>query len=85
MKALITSAIVSLSPFTFANTEAQLIETLESHLRFSGYVEIEKVTIVDAYSIVEFYVGSYGEERATTCVLRYEKLVDCKDNWFTIE
>lgn len=63
-------------------SNAKLIETLEDSLTFSGYVEIDTVTKTSVYTVVEFYVGAYGEERPTSCVLKYDKLVSCKDDWF---
>ena len=82
MKSLFMGALLCVSSFSFANTEATLTETLETALRFDGYVEISEITKADAYTVVEFYVGSYGDERPTTCVFKYDKLIDCKDNWF---
>ncbi len=84
MKSIIAAIALTLSTLTCANQEAQFTQTLESQLRFSGYVEIIKITTADDYSIVELYVGSYGEERPTTCVFKYEKLMDCKADWFEL-
>lgn len=82
MKSIFLSLLLLTSSLSFALTDEQLINTLEDALRFQGYVEIESVTQDGELTNVEFYVGSYGEERLTSCVLKNDKLVSCKDNWF---
>ena len=83
MKMFLTLALMTISAVSLAQ-ETSLQETLESKLTFSGAVDIEAVTTIDAYSVVEFYVSAYGEERLTSCVFRYDVLKDCKDNWFDL-
>ena len=84
MKSLLITSLMTLSATSMALTQMQAVETLESKLSFSGYVEVNEITTKGAYSIVEFYVGSYGEERLTSCVFKYDQVIDCKDNWFNL-
>lgn len=83
MKSILFTFLLLTASGANASTSS-LVETLESSLSFKGYVEIEKVTEIGVYTVVDFYVGAYGEERLTSCVLKNDKLVDCKDNWFKL-
>lgn len=83
MKNTFLSILFLLSINSFASN-SQLINTLENALSFQGYVEIDKVTNVGEYTIVELYVGAYGEERPTKCILKNDILLDCTDNWFNL-
>lgn len=85
MKLILLSFLMFTSTLTFASTSistTELIETLEDSLTFSGYVEIDTVTKASIYTVVEFHVGAYGDERPTSCVFKYDKLISCKDGWF---
>ncbi len=84
MKLITLLALLVLAPFSMALTEEQVVETLEAKLLFSGYVEVSEMKTSGYYTIVEFYVGSYGEERLTECVFKNDQLLDCKDNWFKL-
>lgn len=84
MKKIIMAICLLTSSMSLATSEVKLVEILESALRFDGYVEIAKVSKLGSYTIVDFYVGAYGEERPTQCILKDESLLECKDNWFKL-
>ncbi|GEM_PF-4529155 len=83
MKFVLLTLLLLTSNLTLASNQ-ELVEKLENSLTFSGYVEVENVTKASIYTVVEFYVGAYGEERFTSCVLKYDKLISCKDDWFKL-
>ncbi|MGI4993511.1 hypothetical protein ACRXCV_12815 [Halobacteriovorax sp. GFR7] len=84
MKSLLLAVLFLTPSFSFAASENQLINTLENALRFEGYVVLDQVKENGEYTEVDFYVGAYGEERFTSCLLRNDQLVSCKDNWFKL-
>ncbi len=84
MKSLLLSVLFLTSSFSFAASDKQLIDILENALRFEGYVVLDEVKENGEYAEVDFYVGAYGEERFTSCLLRNDQLVSCKDNWFKL-